>query len=73
MEFAASALIPHMLKDINVLEKAQARATKMAHEHKNQEYVKRCNLLKLDSLKQRRLRSDLIQQYKLVNNLESIR
>ena len=40
MEFAASAWNPHMLKDINVLEKVQARATKKAHEHKNHEYVK---------------------------------
>ena len=73
MEFAASAWNPHLLKDINVLEKVQARATKMSHEHKNLVYTKRCDLLNLDFLKQRRLRGDLIQQYKLVNNLESIR
>ena len=73
LEFAVSAWNPYLLKDINVLEKVQARATKMAHEIKHLEYSKRCELLDLDSLINRRLRGDLIQQFKLVNNLESIR
>ena len=72
MEYAAQAWSPGYKKDIELLEKVQQRATKLVHSIKNETYERRRFLLKLPTLKDRRLRGDLIQVYKIVHGLENV-
>ena len=72
VEFAVQAWNPYYVKDINLLEKVQRRATKICHELKNINYEDRCMILNLTSLKRRRIRGDLIQKYKFHNGLDEI-
>ena len=58
--------------DINTLERVQRLATKVAHTLKRFKYEKRCEMLKITSLKERRTRGDLIQKFKIENNLDEI-
>ena len=44
----------------------------VAHTHKSFNYEKRCEMLKITSLKERRTRGDLIQKFKTENNLDEI-
>ncbi len=50
----------------------QRRVTKVPHLLKHLEYKERCIELQLCSLKYRRLRGDLIQQYKILNNIDIV-
>ena len=72
LEFAVAAWNPSLKKDITTLEKVQRRATKVPHLLKHLEYKERCVELKLCSLEYRRLRGDLIQQYKILNNIDIV-
>jgi len=64
MEFCIQAWSPYQQKDINCLESVQRRATKMVRE-RNVPYDGRLKALGLYSLQQRRLRSDLIEVFKI--------
>ena len=55
------------LKDSCLIESVQQRATKLAHGIKDLPYAERWSVLKLPSLKYRRLRNDMIQVYKYVH------
>ena len=72
LEFAVSAWNPYLQKDINTLEKVQRRATKVSYPIKNLKYEDRLSDLKLTTLQDRRLRGDLIQKYKIENNLDIV-
>ena len=72
LEFAIAAWNPYHQSDINKLEKVQNRATKVSHFLKGFNSETRRKLLNLTSLSMRRTRGDLIQKYKLENNLEVI-
>lgn len=50
----------------------QRRATKLIPELRNLDYSQRLTALNLTDLRTRRLRGDLIQMYKLINNFESV-
>ena len=54
------------------IEKVQRRATRLVRSCKNLNYDDRLNHLKIHSLKGRRIRGDLIETYKIYNNLEGI-
>ena len=60
----------YLIKDIDELEKVQHRVTKLVPGMFNWTYEARCKELKLPTLKQRRLRGDLIETYKILNGYE---
>ena len=72
LEFAISSWNPSLLKDIKVLEQVQRRSTKVPSSLKNLKYPLRCSKLNLTTLTDRRIRGDLIQQYKLLNNIDIV-
>ena len=56
-----------MKMDVNALEKAQERGTKIPLSVRNMPYEMRLKKLALTKLSERRVRGDLIEMYKLVN------
>ena len=63
---------PHLKKHSIQIERIQRRATKLAPECKNMNYAQRLQFLKLFSLKGRRIRGDLIQVYKIFQQIDDI-
>ena len=63
---------PYLQQDINNIEGVQRRMTKMMREVEEEEYEQRLKKTKLMSLEMRRLRSDLIEVYKIMHNLEGL-
>ena len=61
-----------MSKDIDVMEKVQRRATRMVPELKHLKYEDRLKKLEIYHLSARRLRGDLIETYKLLNNFTDV-
>ena len=55
------------LKDSHLIENVQHRATKLIHGIKDLPYAEKLSVLKLPSLKYRRLRNDMIQVYKYLH------
>jgi len=72
MEFCVQAWSPSMVKDIQILEKVQQRATKWVTDLQNKSYDERLKVLKLTSLEKRRKRGDLIEIYKIITGKEDI-
>ena len=72
MEYAVQAWSPHLMKDINLLEKVQKRATRLVHSLRNCTYDERLTALGLTSLKERRERGDLIEVYKIIHGFENV-
>ena len=72
LEYAVAAWNPHCKKDIKLLEKVQRRATKIAPELRHLSYLERCTILDLSTLSKRRVRGDLIQQFKLIHRLDKV-
>ena len=65
-------LVSSSWKDIEAIESIQHRATKVPQEMKQFDYETRCTKLGLTSLRQRRIRGDLIQKYKIDNDIDSV-
>ena len=59
-------------KDIQLLEGVQRQTTKLVPELKDIEYRDRLKSLKLPSLVYRRLRGDLIEAFKLKNQMDGV-
>ena len=72
LEFCISAWCPYMSKDIDVMEKVQRRATRKVPELKHLKYEDRLKKLEIYHLSARRLRGDLIETYKLLNNFTDV-
>ena len=72
LEYAISSWSPCLEKDINEIEKIQNRATKLIPELSHLDYPQRLSELGLTDLKTRRIRGDLIQMFKIINNLEKV-
>jgi len=72
MEYAVQAWSPYMVKDIQVLEKVQQRATKCVTGLKNKTYQQRLKILGIPSLELRCKRGDLIETYKILTGKEDI-
>ncbi|XP_065670925.1 NADH-ubiquinone oxidoreductase 75 kDa subunit, mitochondrial-like [Hydra vulgaris] len=63
---------PTSVKDEQTIESMQRRATKIPDKLKKLDYKSRCLQLGLSSLVERRKRGDLIQKYKIVNNIDIV-
>ena len=72
LEYAVQVWSPYKLKNINEIERVQARATKVPTNLQQLPYEKRLELMKITSLKERRTRGDIIQFYKSLNGIDQI-
>lgn len=72
LEYGSPFWNPYLQKDIDSLERVQRRATKMIPWARNMEYGERLRALGLQSLEDRRCRSDIIQIYKLLNGFDKL-
>ena len=61
-----------MVKDIELLEKVQRRATRMIEECAGKTYKERLKIVGLTTLECRRMRADLIEVYKILKGFEGI-
>lgn len=72
LEFAVQAWSPHLLGDIDILERVQQRATKTITSLRRLPYESRLKRLGLTKLVHRRERGDLIQQFKFSHGIDDI-
>ena len=72
LEYCVSTWSPHLRKHEIALETIQRRATRIVPRLAHLSYPKRLEKLKLDTLYFRRRRSDLVQVYRIVNDIDSI-
>ena len=72
IEFAVPVWSPYLIADINELEKLQKRVLKWPNFGAKLTYEEKLKQIGLTTLKERRLRGDLIQLYKWFNGIEKI-
>ncbi|XP_047139088.1 uncharacterized protein LOC124814999 [Hydra vulgaris] len=72
LEFAIQAWSPYLETDIKLLEDVQDRVTKTISSISHFDKIKRLQVLKLTTLKERRLRGDIIEQFKIFNNYDEV-
>ena len=72
LEYASQIWNPHLIRDIQALEKVQRRATKLVPELQHLSYGDRLSALNLSSLLYRRRRIDMITVFKIVHGLEGL-
>ena len=68
-DYAVSVWDPYKIKHISDIEDVQRRATKLIPEIKNLSYPERLRKLKLLTLSYRRIRGQMIEVYKIINNI----
>ena len=68
LEYANPVWNPRYMKDITMVENVQRRATKMIPEIRDLPYEERFKFLKLPTLAYRRIRGDMVETYKILNN-----
>jgi hypothetical protein len=68
LEFAISVWHPYKIKHIDMIENVQRQATKQLPGFKELSYLERLKKLKLPTLSFRRVRGDMIELYKILNN-----
>jgi len=72
LEFATTVWNPQLKRDIQLLEKVQRRATRCIAGMKEKTYKESLQLLDLDSLETRQCYFDLMEMFKVINNLNSL-
>ena len=73
LEYAVQFWSPYLLKDVDMLERVQRRATKMIPGMRSITYEERLKQLKLPSLALRRLRGELIETFKILKGFDDVR
>ena len=72
LDYCVQAWRPHLVKDCEVLERVQRRATRMIDGCRGLEYAARLKILNLTTLETRRLRADLVEVYKIMHGMENV-
>lgn len=72
LEYSTVVWSPYLKKDIFLIENVQRRATKLIHGLRHLSYEERLRKLGLPTLNYRRCRNDMIQVYKILNQIDSI-
>ena len=72
LEYCVQVWSPSLVKDIDMLEAVQRRATRMIPSLRKLSYEERLKKLNLFSLKKRRLRGDMIEVYKMINGIDKV-
>ena len=72
LEYAVQFWSPALRKDVERLERVQARATKLIPSIRHISYERRLTHLNLYSLEKRRLRGQLIETFKILKGIENI-
>ena len=72
LEFCSPAWSPWTQADINCLENIQQRAVRLVSGLRSQDYKDRLQELKLLSLKDRRIKTDMITTYKILNGFDRV-
>ena len=72
LEYCIQAWNPSLIKDIELLEQVQHRATKLIPEIAHLSYHERLKRLNLTTLELRRHQGDLIETYKILKEFEGI-
>jgi hypothetical protein len=72
LEFGNAVWSPKLEKDKNLVESVQRRATRIIPGLKGKPYEERLKIMKLPSLRYRRLRGDLIEVYKYTHGLYKV-
>jgi hypothetical protein len=72
LEFAVQSWSPYLKSDIGTLERVQHRATKLITTLKHMSYKRRLLELNLTTLEERRVRGDLIEQFKIFHGLDEV-
>ena len=72
LEYANTVWYPMLKRQSIVIERVQRRATKLVKKCSKLSYAERLNYLGLHSLYGRRVRGDLIQTYKIFNNIDDL-
>ncbi len=72
IEFAVAVWSPYYKGDIDTLEKVQHRMTRMIPSLRKLDYERRLQILGLLTLVKRRERGDLIQLFKIFNDIEMV-
>ena len=73
LEFAIQAWCSYLIKDIIELENIQKKATQLIPELSHMHSEERLKASGLTTLEERRLRGDLIQQFKITKGYDSVR
>jgi ribonuclease P/MRP protein subunit RPP40 len=73
LDFCVQAWRPHLQKDIDLLERVQRRVTRMVLSCKGLCYEDRLQQLNLTTLETRRMRSDLIEVFKITGGFEGVK
>ena len=73
LDYAMQAWSPFLEKDKKILEKVQARATKLIPEIHHLPYEERLAELNLTTLEKRRERGDLLQTYRIMTQIDKIK
>ena len=72
LEYCVQAWRPFLKRDIEILERVQARATRLISECKNQSYSDRLKTAGLPLLEERRDRGDLIEVFKILKGFTKV-
>ena len=72
LEYCVQAWCPYLIKDIELLENVQRRATKMIDGFRYMNYEERLKETGLTTLTKRRRRGDLIETFKLIKGISQV-
>ena len=72
LDYCIQAWRPFKQKDIDLLESIQRRMSRIIPELRHLDYPRRVRILKITTLKTRRVRADLLEVFKIINGLDGI-